>query len=144
MKHRVVHWGTGNTGGPALRGVINHPDLELVGLLVHNPAKVGKDAGELCGIDPVGVEAIADPDTLLAIDADCLVYMGDYPLRPAEAIGDACRFLQAGRNVVSTSFLDWCIRRPLPRMFASRSNELAQWAARRSFATAPTQVMPAT
>ncbi len=115
MKHRVVHWGTGNTGAPALRGVINHPDLELVGLLVHDPAKVRKDAGELCGIDPVGVEAIDDPDALLAIDADCLVYMGDYPMRPAEAIADACRFLEAGRNVVSTSFLDLVYPPAAPR-----------------------------
>lgn len=106
MVYRVVHWGTGNTGGPALRGVINHPDLELVGLLVHNPDKVGRDAGELCGLDPVGVTAISDPDALLAIEADCLVYMGDYPMRPDAAIADVCRFLAAGRNVVSTSFLE--------------------------------------
>jgi 2,4-diaminopentanoate dehydrogenase len=106
LTYRVVHWGAGNTGAPALRGVINHPDLELVGLLVHSPDKVGKDAGELCGLGPVGIKAIDDPDGLFAMDADCLVYMGDYTMRPAEAIADACRFLEAGQNVVSTSFLD--------------------------------------
>ena len=47
---RVVHWGTGNTGRLALRGVLQHPDLELVGLYVHSPDKVGRDAGELIGL----------------------------------------------------------------------------------------------
>ena len=44
MTLKVVHWGTGNTGRLALRGVLQHPDLELVGLYVHSPDKVGKDA----------------------------------------------------------------------------------------------------
>ena len=52
MSLRVVHWGTGNTGRLALRGVLQHPDLELVGLYVHNPDKVGRDAGELIGSGP--------------------------------------------------------------------------------------------
>ena len=46
-KHRVVVWGTGNAGRPAIRAVAAHADLELVGVVVSNPAKVGRDAGEL-------------------------------------------------------------------------------------------------
>ena len=47
MTYRVVVWGTGNVGRPAIRAVAAHRDLELVGVVVSNPAKVGKDAGEL-------------------------------------------------------------------------------------------------
>jgi hypothetical protein len=101
---RVIHWGTGNTGRLALRGVIQHPELELVGLYVHNPDKVGRDAGELIGLEPTGVTATSDVDELLAIDADCLCYLGDgIGPRASEAIDEMSRFLRAGRNVVSTS-----------------------------------------
>ncbi len=104
MSYRVVHWGTGNTGRLALRGVIQHPDLELVGLYVHNPDKVGQDAGTLIGLDPVGVTATNDVDALLALNADCLCYLGDgIGPRGPEAVAEMARFLEAGTNVVSTS-----------------------------------------
>ena len=41
MTYRVVVWGTGNVGRPAIRAVAAHRDLELVGVVVSNPAKVG-------------------------------------------------------------------------------------------------------
>lgn len=47
-KYRVVHCGTGPTGRLGLRGILNHPDLQLVGHYVFDSAKVGKDSGELC------------------------------------------------------------------------------------------------
>ena len=53
---RVFQWATGNSGTRSLRAVIEHPDLELVGVHVHAGDKVGKDAGELCGAGPTGVE----------------------------------------------------------------------------------------
>jgi 4-hydroxy-tetrahydrodipicolinate reductase len=100
----VVHWGTGNTGRLALRGLIQHPDRELVGLYVHNPDKVGRDAGELIGLDPTGIIATSDVDELVALDADCLCYLGDgIGPRAAEAIEEMCRFLRAGTNVVGTA-----------------------------------------
>lgn len=105
MTYRVVHWGTGNAGMLALRGIISHPDLELVGVLAHSPEKVGRDAGELCGVDPVGVTAIGDIEAALALDADCLCYMGDGLKYPQESVESMARFLAAGRNVVSTSVL---------------------------------------
>ena len=48
--HRVVQWATGNIGARSLRGVIEHPDLDLVGVYVYSDAKAGVDAGELCGL----------------------------------------------------------------------------------------------
>ncbi len=104
MTYRVVHWGTGNTGRLAVRGIVGHPDLELVGCYVHNPDKVGQDAGTLAGIDPIGVAATNDVDALLALNADCLSYMGDgVGPRGPEAVREMARFLEAGVDVVSTS-----------------------------------------
>jgi hypothetical protein len=104
VTYRVIHWGTGNTGRLALRGVLQHPDLELVGLYVHHPDKVGRDAGELIGLDRAGITATNDVEALLALDADCLCYLGDgIGPRVPEAVAEMSRFLRAGCNVVTTS-----------------------------------------
>jgi 4-hydroxy-tetrahydrodipicolinate reductase len=87
----------------ALQAIIEHPDLELVGLLVHSPDKAGKDAGELAGMGPVGVTATNDVDQILSLDADVVSYMATGDLRPWEAVDDLCRILESGMNVVSTS-----------------------------------------
>ncbi len=104
MAHRVIHWGTGNTGRLALRGILQHPDLELVGCYVHNPDKLGRDAGELVGLPAAGIVTTSDVDALLALDADCLSYLGDgIGPRGPEAVAEMSRFLERGVNVVSTS-----------------------------------------
>jgi hypothetical protein len=103
MTYRVVQWATGNAGRPALAGIINHPDLELVGLWVHSPDKVGRDAGELCGLPPVGVTATSDGDEIIALKPDAVSHMATGDLRPGEAVAEMARLLEAGINVVSTS-----------------------------------------
>ncbi len=103
MPHRVIVWGTGNVGVPALRIVIANPALELAGVIVSNPAKVGKDAGELCGLPPTGVRATSDVAAALASGADAVAYCASGDFRPTEAIDDIERCLRAGLNVVSTS-----------------------------------------
>jgi 4-hydroxy-tetrahydrodipicolinate reductase len=105
MSYRVIQWSTGNVGRYALRGIIGHPDLELVGLWVHSDAKAGRDAGELCGLEPVGVTASNDMDTLLALDADCVSYNATGDLRPHEVVDDLTKILRSGKNVVSTSLV---------------------------------------
>jgi 4-hydroxy-tetrahydrodipicolinate reductase len=95
--YRVVQWATGNIGLRSLQAVIEHPDLELVGLYVYSEAKVGKDAGQLCGLPSVGVAATRDIDEILALQPDCVLYMGDRV--DADAIG---RLLESGANVVTT------------------------------------------
>ena len=75
VRHRVVQWATGNTGQRALREVIRHPGLELVGVRVYDPAKNGVDAGQLCGEPATGVRATTDRDAVLKLDADCCIYM---------------------------------------------------------------------
>ena len=102
---KVGVWGPGSMGVIALRGVIDHPELELVDVVVHSDAKAGRDAGELCGIAPVGVVATQDPAALLAGDADVVVYAAGANLRPLEAVEDMVSILRAGKNVVSCSLV---------------------------------------
>ncbi len=101
---KVIVWGTGNVGRPAIRAVAAHRGLELVGVVVHNPDKVGKDAGELAGIAPLGVAATDDHNTLLKQGADCVVYTASADTRGEAAFMDLLACLNAGINVVSTSF----------------------------------------
>jgi hypothetical protein len=105
MPLRVIAWSTGHVGLHALRCIIRHPDLELVGLWVHSPEKAGRDAGELCGEPPTGVAATNDIDALLALGADCVVYTATADLRPWEAVDDIARILASGANVVSSSMV---------------------------------------
>ncbi len=94
---RVVQWATGNVGLRALRNVIEHPRLELVGLYVYAEAKRGRDAGELCELPPTGIKATTSFDDILALQADCVLYMPQFI--DADQL---CRLLETGTNVVTT------------------------------------------
>lgn len=103
MSLRVVEWSTGTVGKHAIAGIDAHPDLELVGVWVSDPAKVGRDAGELAGLRrELGVVATSDVDELLALAPDCIVHTAMTDDRVVESITDLTRFLDAGVNVVSS------------------------------------------
>jgi 4-hydroxy-tetrahydrodipicolinate reductase len=127
MPYRVIQWSTGNVGRFALRCILEHPELELVGLWVHGAAKAGRDAGELCGLPPAGIRATTDAAALLALDADCVCYTATADLRPFEAVEDVCRILAAGKDVVSSSIV------PLvhPRSFFPEVRDKLEEACRR-------------
>lgn len=101
----MVHWGTGETGKLALRFVIEHPELELVGLLVSTEEKKGQDAGFLCGMEPTGILATMSMDEIFALEPDCLCYCGTGAAREAEAAQDIAHFLEAGINVCAISLI---------------------------------------
>ncbi|MCW2558359.1 MAG: dihydrodipicolinate reductase [Mycobacterium sp.] len=96
MVLRVVQWATGGVGIAAIKGVLEHPDLELVGCWVHSEAKSGKDIGEIVGLDPIGVTATNDIDAILALDADAVIYA---PLMPNP--DEVAALLKSGKNVVT-------------------------------------------
>ncbi|MCW2885348.1 MAG: hypothetical protein QOE54_5303 [Streptosporangiaceae bacterium] len=104
MTYRVVQWSTGNVGRHALAGIDARPDLELAGVWVSNPAKVGKDAGELAGLGrELGVAATGDAEAVLALRPDCVVYTAMADVRIFEALDDLAMILRSGANVVSSS-----------------------------------------
>ncbi|MCV7300406.1 dihydrodipicolinate reductase [Mycobacterium barrassiae] len=100
---RTVVWSTGGVGSIAIDAVRGRPDLDLVGVWVHSQEKVGKDAGVLAGIAPIGLSATNDDAALIALQPDCVVYAASGPERDAAAVSDYVKLLEAGINVVSTS-----------------------------------------
>ncbi|MEU9097880.1 dihydrodipicolinate reductase [Streptomyces sp. NPDC048361] len=98
----TVVWGTGNVGRAAIRAVEAHPALRLAAVLVHDPAKVGRDAGELAGAEGVlGVAASDDAEAVLAARPRAVVYAASGDIRPDEALADVCRAIRAGAVVVT-------------------------------------------
>ena len=106
MACRVVVWGTGNVGRPAIRAVLTSTELELVGVIVADPAKVGVDAGTLAGVAPTGVIATDDATAVLALQPDAVAYCASGEFRPQDALADVERCLRSGANVVTSAIYD--------------------------------------
>ena len=96
MALKVVQWATGGVGVAAIKGVLEHPELELAGCWVHSADKAGKDVGELIGEEPIGVTATNSVDEILALDADAVIYS---PLLPNP--DEVAALLRSGKNVVT-------------------------------------------
>ena len=96
--YRVIQWATGTVGKAALKYFIENPVIELVGVLVTNPEKVGKDAGDLVGLPKTGVLATDDVEAIVAMDADCVLFAPSMMTPPIDMV---CRLLASGKNVVS-------------------------------------------
>lgn len=95
---RIVQWTTGNVGQRSVRAVVARPDMELVGCYAWSADKAGRDVGELCGMEPIGVTATNDVDELLALEPDCVVYNPQWP-----DTNEVVRILESGVDVVSTA-----------------------------------------
>ena len=100
---RVVQWATGSVGRTSLRRIIDAPDLELVGVYVTSPNKVGLDAGAIARRPDTGVLATSDIEEILALDADVVIHTPlittPYDKQNAEVI----RLLRSGKSVISTN-----------------------------------------
>ncbi|MFC5831817.1 dihydrodipicolinate reductase [Nonomuraea insulae] len=99
----TIVWGTGNIGRAAIRAVEAHPALKLSAVLVHDPAKIGRDAGELAGLGRLGIEATDDIGAVLSAGPRAVVYAASGDTRPAEALADVVRAIRAGAVVVTPS-----------------------------------------
>jgi 4-hydroxy-tetrahydrodipicolinate reductase len=97
---RVFQVATGNVGSEMVRRIGRHRDLELVGLHCYTPDKVGRDAGEIVGLDPVGVVATGTIEEIIGARPDCLTFHGVWPDMDLYE-----RVLEAGINIVTTA--DW-------------------------------------
>lgn len=100
---RVILMGTGFVGRFVVRAIVDHPQLELVGVWVSNPEKVGLDAGDIAGIAKTGILATNDVEELLALKADCLCSAAAGNGRDDFIVGTHARFLKDGVNVISSS-----------------------------------------
>jgi hypothetical protein len=104
MTIRVAQVATGNAGMLTLRQLINDARFELVAVSTSTPDKVGKDAGDLAGLDVVtGITAVGDLDALIAAEPECVVYCAMGDTRPVEATNDVRKLLEAGIDVVGSA-----------------------------------------
>jgi len=111
-QYRMIQYGAGATGKFALRAILTHPLLRLVGLGVHSERNEGRDAGSLCRMPDTGVLATRDVSALLAMDADCVSFMPWDPYASDVMLEDThsgrlfvllCRFLESGKNVIASA-----------------------------------------
>ncbi|WP_067455145.1 NAD(P)H-dependent amine dehydrogenase family protein [Actinomadura macra] len=103
--YRVVQWATGAFGRRVIRGVLDHPGLELAGVWVHTACKDGMDAGTLAGREPAGVTATRELACVLDLDADCVVYAPGPTGDPYADLDTVCALLSSGKNVISMNGL---------------------------------------
>lgn len=98
MTIRVIQWTTGHVGREAVKAILAHPALQLVGAYAWSPEKEGRDIGELCGLGRLGVTATHDVDALIALGADCVCYTPNHP-----DVDEICRLLEAGLDVAASN-----------------------------------------
>ena len=101
--YKIILVGPGAVGQAVLREVIRLPELELVGVLGFSSRKDGLDVGELLGRDPVGVKVTTDKQTILDMEADCVIWCGYFPMPHVAAAMDklVIQMLESGKNVIS-------------------------------------------
>lgn len=97
-RYRVAMWGTGHTGREALQIVIEHPHLDLVAVRVYTDEKVGKDAGELCGLPATGIVATTEREEIVKSRPDCVLYMA---MSENTDTDDIAYLLESGANVIT-------------------------------------------
>jgi 4-hydroxy-tetrahydrodipicolinate reductase len=70
----VVQCFTGGVGSECIRRLADHPDMTLVGVLVHSAQKDGRDAGDLVGIGPIGITATRELDQIIRLHPDAAIW----------------------------------------------------------------------
>jgi hypothetical protein len=103
MTVRVIQWATGPVGSAQLREVIDNPELELAGVFVYSPGKVGVDAGDLVGRPRTGVLATNDKAAILALDADLVLHAASKGFTENTNTDDVVALLKSGKSVISTT-----------------------------------------
>jgi hypothetical protein len=101
VPYSVIQWATGAMGKTCLRAIIDHPDLELVGLYVYSDGKAGRDAGEIARRPPTGVIATHSVEEILALQADVVVHAARLPDSYGEGDAELQAILRSGKNVIS-------------------------------------------
>jgi 2,4-diaminopentanoate dehydrogenase len=118
---RIAVYGTGRAGAEIVRAGMPRGDVEIVAAVVVDPAKDGRDLGELAGLTPIGVLATTDLASMLArSDVDAVVYCGiGDPISVAEILGTIA---DAGKDAVTVTGLV----HPVCALGAERANSLAK------------------
>lgn len=98
---KVVHFGVGPIGTGILDVILDRSDLALVGVVDLDPAKAGRDVGEVIGRAPIGVIIDQDAGSLLSrVEADVAVVATTSQLAGQEKL--LLDLVARGLSVVST------------------------------------------
>lgn len=102
MSIRVMHFGLGPIGCAVARQVATRKGFKIVGGIDIDPAKVGRDVGELAGLGrKVGVKVSSDEATLRSSKPDVVVLCTSSSLKVVMAQIEM--ILKAGIPIVSTT-----------------------------------------
>jgi hypothetical protein len=99
--YRVVQWATGSMGRTSLRRVLDHPDLELVGVFVYDPRKANVDAGEIARRPPCGVRTTNRIEDIIQLRPDVVLHMSRVTLPYEQQNAEVAALLAAGIDVIS-------------------------------------------
>ena len=101
-KIRVVQFGCGPIGCSVVRFALQRPDIEIVGAIDIDPNLIGRDLGDVVGLDKkVGVSVSADADAALSqTKPDIVLLTTSSSLKVIYPQLEKC--VTAGTNVVST------------------------------------------
>ena len=100
-RYKVIVWGPGKMGSYAMHYFITNDAFELIGVRGYFENEINIDAGEFLGLDPIGVIMTDNEESLLAMDADCVLYtVHEDPNYATDA--EILRILESGKNVVTT------------------------------------------
>ena len=126
-KIRVVQYGVGPIGAAIVRLMREKQSLEIIGAIDKDPAKAGKDLGEVVGASdaPWGIRVTDDADKMLGQKADLVIHSTSSYLTDVTEQLVAC--LAAGCCVVSTcEELAYPFRKH-PEISARLDSEAKEW-----------------
>ena len=135
MPYKVIVWGTGFIGKMVIRELVDHPNYELVGVIVNAAEKDGMDAGEIAGIGPIGLEARRDAEAALTIGADAVAYFGPTAALAARNIENMSMAMRAGMDVVSTSMTPFVYPKACPPHMIEPLEKVCQETGKSCFTT---------
>ena len=100
---RVLHFGLGPVGASVVKQVAGHPGLKSVGAVDIDPAKVGRDLGDVAGLGKrIGVKVSNDPaKALKAAKPDVVVLCTGSSIK--QVLPQIEAILKAKRPIVSTT-----------------------------------------
>lgn len=105
----IVHIGIGPLGAKTVRYAVERGCFNIVGAVDTDPDKLGRDLGELCGIDPLGITVSGSLDEAVAgrqIDVALLTTVSSIIALESQV----AELARAGLNIVSTCeelFFPW-------------------------------------
>src|SRR6266704_2006751 len=101
-KIRAIQYGVGPIGASTARLMREKQAIEIVGAIDTDPAKVGRDLGEVVGATdaPWGVSVSADAQEVLEQNADVVIHSTSSSL--AKVMDQLLMCLKAESSIVST------------------------------------------